>query len=206
MMVSDYIAHWLRARGISLVFTLPGGMISPILDSLVRVKEVGMYSLHHEQGVAFATDGVGRMTGWPALGLATVGPGATNLLTGMSGCHFDSSPALFITGQVQTYQQKGARTVRQFGLQECDIVTMATPITKAVWQVSKPEEVPDLLERALALCTGGRPGPVLIDLPMDIQRMETGRGEPAVGPPVLPSPTVADPAAVDEVQIGRAHV
>src|SRR5205085_3753084 len=93
-------------------------------------------------------------------------------LTGIGSCYFDSSPAVFITGQVNRHEQKGDRPVRQLGFQETDIVTMAQPITKAAWRVKTPEELPALLENAFELAVKGRPGPVLIDIPMDVQRAE----------------------------------
>jgi acetolactate synthase-1/2/3 large subunit len=131
---------------------------------------VPVVSVHHEQSAAFAADAVGRMTGIPGVAMATSGPGATNLLTGIGSCHFDSSPAVFITGQVNRSEQKGDRAIRQLGFQETDIVSMAHPITKAAWAVQTPEEVPELLRRAFATATAGRPGPVLVDIPMDVQR------------------------------------
>jgi len=169
MKVSDYIVSWLEQKGVKTVFELSGGMIAHLLDSFCRHGRVRVVSMHHEQGAAFAADAVGRMTGLPGVALATSGPGAINLLTGIGSCFFDSSPALFITGQVNRHEQKGNRPVRQMGFQETDIVAMAAPVVKGSWRVSKPEEIPEVLEHAFALATGGRPGPVLIDIPMDIQ-------------------------------------
>lgn len=169
MKVSDYIVAWLDHKGVNTVFDLSGGMITHLLDSFCQQKKIRVVSMHHEQGAAFAADAFGRMTGLPGVALATSGPGATNLLTGVGSCYFDSSPALFITGQVNRHEQKGARLVRQLGFQETDIVSMARPITKAAWRVQTPEEIPCLLER-FALATTGRPGPVLVDIPMDVQR------------------------------------
>ena len=128
--------------------------------------------MHHEQGAAFAAEAYGRMTGVPGVALATSGPGATNLLTGIGSCHFDSSPAVFITGQVNRHEQKGDRPIRQLGFQETDIVSMAVPITKAAWKIQASEEIPRMFEAAFDLATSGRPGPVLLDVPMDIQRSE----------------------------------
>ncbi len=180
MTVAEYLAAWLRRRRIENVFDLPGGMISPLLDALCRDGGVRCITMHHEQGAAFAVDAVGRLTGQPAVGLATVGPGAINLLSGVASCYFDSSPAIFLTGQVQTYLQKGARAVRQLGFQECDVVSMAAPVVKAAWRVRTAAEVPELLDRALATATAGRPGPVLLDLPMDVQSAEVSAA-PAEG-------------------------
>ena len=111
--ISDYIAAWLEYKGIHTVFELSGGMIAHLLDSLFQRKSIRVVSMHHEQGAAFAADAFGRMTGLPGVSLATSGPGAVNLLTGMGSCYFDSSPGLFITGQVNRLEQKCDRAIRQ---------------------------------------------------------------------------------------------
>jgi len=172
MKASDYIACYLERRGVTHVFELVGGMITFLLDSLHQKTDVKIISMHHEQGAAFAAEGYGRATGTPGVALATSGPGATNLLTAIGSCYFDSTPTVFITGQVNRHEQKGTRAVRQLGFQETDIVAMALPITKAAWLVNDPSELPRLLEEAFALASSGRPGPVLIDIPMDVQRAE----------------------------------
>jgi acetolactate synthase I/II/III large subunit len=172
MKVSDYIVSYLESRGVECVFEMSGGMIAHLLDSLQRSGKIRVVSMHHEQAAAFAADAVGRMTGVPGVAMATSGPGATNLLTGIGSCYFDSSPAVFITGQVNRNEQKGERAIRQLGFQETDIVPMALPVTKAAWRVREPEEVPSMLKDAFALATEKRPGPVLLDIPMDVQRAE----------------------------------
>lgn len=187
MKATDYIAKFLHERGVRSVFELSGGMITHLLDSIHRAGQVRLVSVHHEQGAAFAADAVGRMTGVPGVAMATSGPGATNLLTGMGSCHFDSSPAVFITGQVNRHEQKGERAVRQLGFQETDIVSMARPITKAAWQVREAEELPLLLKRAFQLATNGRPGPVLVDIPMDLQRANLSAAAMAAEPEPLPA-------------------
>ena len=182
MKASDHIALFLRQRGVPCVFEMSGGMITHMLDSIHQTGGVQIVSMHHEQGAAFAVDGMARMTGIPGVAMATSGPGATNLLTGIGSCHFDGVPAVFITGQVNRHEQKGDRAIRQLGFQETDIVSMAKPITKAAWLVNDPDALPDMLEAAFALALEGRPGPVLLDIPMDVQRAD-------VRPPreVLPS-------------------
>jgi acetolactate synthase-1/2/3 large subunit len=172
MKVSDYIAAYLERKGVTCVFELSGGMIAHLLDSFGTLKKFQVVSMHHEQGAAFAAEAYGRMTGVPGVALATSGPGAINLLTGVGSCYFDSSPAVFITGQVNRHEQKGDRPIRQLGFQETDIVSMVGSITKAAWKIQTPEEIPQRLEAAFDLATKGRPGPVLLDVPMDIQRSE----------------------------------
>jgi acetolactate synthase I/II/III large subunit len=176
---SDYIARFLYSRGVRTVYELPGGMITHLLNSLYEFKKIRVVSVHHEQAAAFAADATGRITGVPGVAMATSGPGAINLLTGIGSCHFDSSPAVFITGQVNRHELRGERAIRQLGFQESDIVTMAQPITKAAWQVRTPEELPQLLGRAFDLALAGRPGPVLLDVPMDIQNTKLNVAEPS---------------------------
>src|ERR1700760_2934783 len=113
MKVSDYIAKYIESRGVKFVFELPGGMICHILDSLLQKTELKIVSMHHEQAAAFAADACGRVTGLPGVAMATSGPGAINLLTGIGSCHFDSSPGIFITGQVNRHEMKGDKKIRQ---------------------------------------------------------------------------------------------
>jgi len=170
MKASDYIAAYLARKKVPAVFELSGGMITHLLDALHRDGRTQVVSMHHEQGAAFAAEAAGRITGIPGVAMATSGPGATNLLTGIGSCYFDSSPAVFITGQVNIHEQKGARDIRQLGFQEADIVTMAKPITKRATMVRAAADLPAALDEAFALASKGRPGPVLIDIPMDVQR------------------------------------
>ena len=166
---TDYVARYLYSRGVRTVFELPGGMITHLLNSLYEFQKIRVLSVHHEQAAAFAADASGRLNGVPGVAMATSGPGAINLLTGVGSCYFDSSPAVFITGQVNRHELRGDRAIRQLGFQESDIVSMSRPITKASWQVRTPSELPEMLERAFDLAVAGRPGPVLVDIPMDIQ-------------------------------------
>src|SRR5438067_1600303 len=148
MKASDYVAEFLHARGVLCVFELSGGMITHMLDSIHRLGHTRIVSMHHEQGAAFAADAVGRMTGIPGVAMATSGPGATNLLTGIGSCYFDSNPAVFITGQVNRHEQKGDRAIRQLGFQEADIAAMAAPVTKKVFCVKDAAELPRIFDEA----------------------------------------------------------
>ena len=170
MKASDYIAKFIELKGIGYVFELSGGMITHLLDSLNQVTSIKIVTMHHEQSASFAADAYGRVTGLPGVALATSGPGATNLLTGIASCYFDSSPAIFITGQVNLHEQKGNRSIRQLGFQETDIVSMAEPITKKCFRVENVNDIPQILNEAFRISTEGRPGPILIDIPMNIQR------------------------------------
>ncbi|MCX7044222.1 MAG: thiamine pyrophosphate-binding protein [Candidatus Sumerlaeota bacterium] len=172
MKASDYIAQFLTERGVAQVFVVSGGMITHMLDSFSRRGAPRVISMRHEQSAGFAAETVGRITGLPGVALATSGPGATNLLTAIGSCYFDSSPAVFITGQVNRNELKRGRDVRQAGFQETDIVSMARPITKAAWMIDNPALLPEQMTSAFKIATGGRPGPVLLDIPMDVQRSD----------------------------------
>jgi acetolactate synthase-1/2/3 large subunit len=172
MKTSDYIARYLAKRGISHVFELIGGTITYLLDSLQQQTSIRIVSMHHEQGAGFAAEAYGRMTGLPGIAMATSGPGATNLITAIGSCYFDSTPAIFMTGQIPRDEKKGSRPIRQLGFQETDIVGIARPITKAALSLDDPADLPRVLEEAFDLALGGRPGPVLLDIPMDVQLAE----------------------------------
>ena len=177
--VTDYITSFLVAQGVTHVFEVIGGMTTHLIDSIHLNGKISIISTHHEQAAVFAAEAMARITGIPGIAMATSGPGATNLLTGIGSCYFDSSPAIFFTGQVNRDEQKGNRAIRQLGFQEADIVKIADPITKGAWCVQTPEELPDLLVNAYKLAITGRPGPVLIDIPMDVQRAMIEVQEPS---------------------------
>ncbi len=172
MKVSDYIAAFIHKQGIHVVFEMAGGMITHMLDSIANYEDIKIVSMHHEQAASFAADAYGRVTGRPGIAFATSGPGATNLLTGIGSCYFDSSPAIFITGQVNLHEQKGNKQIRQLGFQETDIVSMAEPITKAAYRITDASQIESVFNEAFSIALSGRPGPVLIDIPMNIQRAE----------------------------------
>ena len=169
MKVSDYINSFLKKNEVKFIFEMSGGMIAHILDSIYQKNEIKIVSMKHEQSAAFAADAVGRLTGKPGVAMATSGPGATNLITGIGSSYFDSSPTMFITGQVNRNELKKNRKIRQLGFQETDIVSIIKPITKKAFRANNAKNVPNLLEKAYEISVSGRPGPVLLDLPMDIQ-------------------------------------
>ena len=172
MKVTQYIARFLKDKGIHTVFELQGGMITRIIDALNQEGGIDIVSMHHEQAAAMAADAYGRIKNKPGVALATSGPGATNLLTGIGNCFFDSVPAIFITGQVNTNEQKGDKSTRQIGFQETDIVAMAEAITKKAYAIKTKDEIPNVFEEAYQIAMSDRPGPVLIDIPMNIQNQE----------------------------------
>lgn len=170
MNVSEYVTEFLHRAGVRAAFELSGGMIMHLLDAVQRDGRLQLVNVYHEQAAAFAADAVGRMTGVPGVAFGTSGPGAINLLTGVGSAFFDSSPAVFITGQVNRHEQRGNRKIRQLGFQETDVVEMATPITKWACRITDASQVPDALCRAFDIAVSGRPGAVLLDIPMDVFR------------------------------------
>lgn len=168
--------------GVTHAFELIGGMITVLVDALHDNPDLTVLSMHHEQGAGFAAEGFARQSGQPAVALATSGPGATNLLTAIGSCYFDSVPVVFLTGQVNTTEMRPEGGGRQGGFQQTDIVSIAAPITKFARCVTHASEFPQLLAEAFATAVRGRPGPVLLDIPMDVQRQMVD-AEPIVEAP-----------------------
>lgn len=174
MKASDAIAKFLINNHVQTCFELVGGMITHLLDSFAESGQFNIVSMHHEQSAAFAAEGVARCTKGKTIAVAmgTSGPGATNLITGIGSCWFDSIPCLFITGQVNTHELKGNRAIRQQGFQELDIVEVVRSITKYAVRIDNADDILAELHKALSQSQSGRPGPVLIDIPHNIQRSE----------------------------------
>lgn len=172
MKISDYIVSFLAEKGITDVFGYPGGMVTHLMDSFGKQDKIKAHVTYHEQGAAFAACGYAQTSLLPGVAYATSGPGATNLITGIANAYFDSIPCVFITGQVNTYESKGGYKVRQKGFQETDIISIVKSITKYAVQVVNPEDIQFELEKAYHLSLSGRPGPVLLDIPMNISRSE----------------------------------
>lgn len=188
MKISDYIVDFFIEKGVTDVFGYPGGMVTHLMESFSSKKDkINAHVNYHEQAAAFCACGYAQVTGIPGVAYATSGPGATNLITGIANAWFDSIPSIFLTGQVNTFEAKGDLKVRQRGFQETDILSMIQGITKYSAYVSTPDDIRYELEKAWYYANEGRKGPVLLDLPMNIQRADI---EPAnlrqFIPPVTP--------------------
>ena len=174
MNLSDYVLSFLIKKKVKRVFLITGGAISFMVDAFSRNKKIKYISVAHEQGAAMMADSYSRLGPNFSCTMVTSGPGATNLLTGIACSYFDSIPSLHICGQVNTYEQqssnKSTQKVRQVGFQETDIVNISKPITKFSYKVTNPNEIKYILEKSYHIATTGRPGPVLLDIPMDLQR------------------------------------
>lgn len=176
MNLSDYVLKFLRKKKIKDVFLITGGAISFMVDSFSRVKNIKYTCVAHEQAAAMMADSYSRLGPNLSCTMVTSGPGATNLITGIACSWFDSIPALHITGQVNSYEkqgaQKGTKYSRQIGFQETDIVSITKPITKFSYQLKNPNEIRYIMEKATYIAQSGRPGPVVIDIPMNFQKAE----------------------------------
>lgn len=173
MKVSDYIVEFLIEKGITDVFGYPGGMVTHLMDSFSKYQDkINAHLSYHEQGAALEACGYAQVSGKMGVAYATSGPGATNMITGICNAYMDSIPVLFLTGQVNSFEQKKDLKVRQRGFQETDIVSMVKGVTKYAIQVNEASKIKYYLEKAFFIADEGRKGPVLLDIAMDVSRTE----------------------------------
>ena len=176
MNLSDFVLNYLVQKKIKNVFLITGGAISFMVDAFSRNKKIKYTCVAHEQAAAMMADSYSRLGPNLSCTMVTSGPGATNLITGIACSWFDSIPAIHITGQVNSYEmqgaQKGTKKTRQIGFQETNIVDIVKPITKFSYQIKNPNEIKYILEKATYIAQSGRPGPVLIDIPMNFQKSD----------------------------------
>jgi acetolactate synthase-1/2/3 large subunit len=167
--LSDYVMKFVAGLGVRHVFMLPGGGAMHLVDSLGRNKDLIYICNLHEQACAIAADAYSQYTNNLGVALVTTGPGGTNTITGVAAAWLDSTPVLFLSGQVKRPDMIGQSRVRQMGFQEIDIVSLVRPITKHAVTVMEPASIRYHLEKAVRLAKQGRPGPVWIDIPLDVQ-------------------------------------
>ncbi|MCF4102587.1 biosynthetic-type acetolactate synthase large subunit [Gillisia sp. M10.2A] len=161
---AEAVIKCLLEEGVKTIYGYPGGAIMPVYDELYKYQDKIHHVLtRHEQGATHAAQGFARVTGKVGVAIATSGPGATNLVTGIADAQIDSTPMVCITGQV------GSHLLGSDAFQETDIVGISTPITKWNYQVTKASEIPEVLAKAFYIARSGRPGPVLIDITKDAQ-------------------------------------
>src|SRR5580693_8732733 len=172
MKLSDFIAQFLHEQGIGHVFAVSGGAIIHSIDSVARHPHMKIICVQHEQAAGAAADAYWRSSGRVGTVMVTSGPGATNLTTSICNAYFDSIPILCICGQVTTPRLRPNAQLRQKGFQETDIVSLFSSITKYVYRVMDPLEIKYQLQKALYIAQDGRPGPVALDIPDDLQRMD----------------------------------
>jgi len=173
MRVADFVAKFiLEELDVKHVFTLTGAGIMHLTDGLACNKKLKTICPHHEQTASMALEAYSRATENFGVGIFTTGPGSTNAITGLAGAWQDSVPCLFISGQVKLAEassQSGIKKLRQFGVQELDIIPIVESITKYAVTITQPEKIRYELEKASHIAKSGRPGPVWIEIPMDIQ-------------------------------------
>jgi acetolactate synthase-1/2/3 large subunit len=161
---AEALVRCLLAEGVDLVYGYPGGAIMPVYDELYKYKkELHHVLTRHEQGAIHAAQGYARVSNKVGVAIATSGPGATNLITGIADAQIDSTPVVCITGQV------GSHLLGSDAFQETDIISISTPVTKWNCQITKASEIPEVLAKAFYIAKSGRPGPVLIDITKDAQ-------------------------------------
>lgn len=167
--LSDYIALRVAGEGVRHVFLLAGGGSMHLVDSFGRRPEIEYVCNLHEQACSIAAEAYGQYTNNLGVALVTTGPGGTNAITGLAGAWLDSTPCLFISGQVKRPDLMAGRGVRQMGFQELDIVRVVESLTKYAVTITDPNSIRFHFEKAVHLARSGRPGPVWIDVPLDVQ-------------------------------------
>ena len=161
---AEAVVRCLLAEGVDLIYGYPGGAIMPVYDEFFKYKKELQHVLtRHEQGAIHAAQGYARVSNKVGVAIATSGPGATNLITGIADAQIDSTPVVCITGQV------GSHLLGSDAFQETDIISISTPVTKWNCQITKASEIPEVLAKAFYIAKSGRPGPVLIDITKDAQ-------------------------------------
>jgi acetolactate synthase-1/2/3 large subunit len=173
--VSDYVVNFIQQQGVKDVFLLPGGGCIHIIDSIGK-SDLNFICNLHEQACSIAADAYGQYTNNIGVCLVTTGPGGTNAMTGVAAAWLDSTPMLILSGQVQKKDMIGHRGTRQIGFQEIDVVGIATPVTKYAATVLEPTQIKYHLEKAIYLAKSGRPGPVWVDIPLDVQACMVDEG------------------------------
>ena len=153
----------LKDQGVTHIFGYPGGAVLPIYDALFAAEGITHVLVRHEQGAIHAAEGYARSTGKPGVVLVTSGPGATNAVTGLTDALMDSIPLVVLTGQVPTH------LIGTDAFQECDTVGITRPCTKHNWLVKDVNDLARILHEAFQIATTGRPGPVVVDIPKDVQ-------------------------------------
>lgn len=169
MKLSDYVVGFIGDLGVRHVFMFPGGGAMHLNDSLGHYPGIEYVCMLHEQAAAIAAEAYARVTNNLGVAMVTTGPGGTNALTGVAGAWLDSTPCLFISGQVKRSDLMGEKGIRQLGVQEMDIVSIVKSITKYAVTVMDPNSIRYHMEKAVYMAKSGRPGPVWIDIPLDVQ-------------------------------------
>ncbi len=170
--LADYVIDFYSSLGVDKMFVVYGAANGDLIDAFTRNKKTEYVAVMHEQAGGFAVEGYSKVkgNGIPGVAIATSGPGGMNFVTSIGNCYYDSVPAIFITGQIKTQFLRPDPSIRQVGFQETDICGIVKPITKYAKMISDPQSIKYELEKSLYLATTGRQGPVLLDIPIDVQQ------------------------------------
>ena len=169
--VAKFVINFLQKKGIKVIPVYQGGAVMNFIDEIGKNNNLKYIVPYHEQSLSMQVDTLARLNGFAA-GFATSGPGATNLLTGVCSAYYDSIPCFYFTGQVGQLHLKKNRGVRQLGFQETDVIKVFKPITKYVVQINDASKVAYELEKGYHKASEGRPGPVIFDIPFNIQKTQ----------------------------------
>jgi len=174
MKVADYVINFLQKKGIDKVFVVYGAANGDLIDAFTRNKNIEYVCTMHEQAGGFAAEAYSRVSKNFGVAIATSGPGGMNLVTPMGNCFYESIPCMFITGQIHSKFLRKNASIRQNGFQESDIVSVTAPVTKYSYMITEPESIRFQLEKAYEIMMTGRPGPVHLDIPLNIQKADIG--------------------------------
>lgn len=204
MKLSDYVMTFVANQGVKHVFFLPGGGAMHLNDSMGRCPDLEHVSMLHEQAAAVAAEAYARVTNNLGVAMLTSGPGGTNAVTGVAAAWLDSTPCLFLSGQVKRPDLQHSPQLRQLGVQEIDIVSIVKPITKYALTILDPSSIRYHLEQAVYLARTGRPGPVWLDIPLDVQAAQIDPDHlEGFHPPASPG---LSPAAIRDLAAGAIEL
>ena len=170
--LADFVISYLADLNVDKIFVVYGAANGDLIDAFSRTNKTQYVAIMHEQAGGFAAEGYAKVKekNIPGVTIATSGPGGMNLVTPIGNFYYDSTPGIFITGQINSQFMRPDSQIRQVGFQETDIVEIVKPITKYAKLIKDPETIKYELEYAYHIATTGRPGPVLLDIPMDVQK------------------------------------
>tara|TARA_R110000824_G_scaffold64926_1_gene169451 strand:+ start:5145 stop:6977 length:1833 start_codon:yes stop_codon:yes gene_type:complete len=172
MKLADYVINYLADIGVNEVFVVYGAANGSLIDAFTRNDDIRYVATMHEQGAGFAAEGYAKVSKNIGVAIATSGPGGMNFVTSVGNCFYDSVPCLFITGQIKTKYMRPDASIRQIGFQETDIISVVKPLTKYAKLIEDPSSIKYELQKAIYLAKNGRPGPVFLDIPIDVQKAD----------------------------------
>ena len=172
MKLATYVADFIAEMGVNRVYAVSGAGAMHLNDAICNHTKIKCIAMHHEQAATMAAEADARVTGRMGVVHVTAGPGGTNTMTGLASAWADSIPMLIVSGQVTSFTTVRGRNLRQLGTNELDVVSMVRPVTKYAEMITEPATIRYHLEKAIHLATNGRPGPVWIDIPLDVQAAE----------------------------------